>query len=159
MVDQVGGTHYKSVYQHWDWVIDVSLPYLEANATKYVSRWWKKGGVEDLKKALSYVGKLKVERISGKLSPRQKHKIHDDRSFYRFAVTNELNSQETGFCYMIMNWTDAEDIEQAEQFLLKMLADAQAGATRALPVAAGYPLGGNPMPLADKPAGGPEAMD
>src|ERR1700693_834866 len=55
---QVGGNHYKSTFEHWDLVIAVSMGYMEGNATRYVARWRKKGGVEDLKKALHYVEKL-----------------------------------------------------------------------------------------------------
>lgn len=55
---QEGGDHYQgSEYQHWDWVTDAELPYLIGNATKYVSRWRKKNGVQDLKKALHYIDK------------------------------------------------------------------------------------------------------
>jgi hypothetical protein len=54
---QVGGNHYKTgTVEHWD----VFGPeYLVANATKYVGRWRKKNGVQDLEKALHYAEKLK----------------------------------------------------------------------------------------------------
>lgn len=55
---QVGGDHYKAAYQHWDWVEDVGLGYLEGVLTKYVIRWQKKAGLEDLKKAVHYTEKL-----------------------------------------------------------------------------------------------------
>lgn len=54
---QVGGDHYKGEYQHWDFVCDTGMHYLLGCATKYISRWRKKNGVEDLKKALHYVEK------------------------------------------------------------------------------------------------------
>lgn len=55
---QVGGTHYQAnEYQHWDFVTDLRLPYLLGVATKYVSRWRDKNGVEDLEKALHYLEK------------------------------------------------------------------------------------------------------
>lgn len=55
---QIGGKHYQSAYQHWDWVLDNDLSYLEGCATKYIVRWRDKGGVEDLKKAAHYIEKL-----------------------------------------------------------------------------------------------------
>jgi hypothetical protein len=58
---QVGGVHYKTKYEHWDFAVDVRLPYLEATATKYVVRWRKKNGVQDLQKADHYVEKI-IER-------------------------------------------------------------------------------------------------
>ena len=54
---QIGGTHYRSKYQHWDYVCDVRMPYLLACATKYVSRWRDKNGVEDLRKSIHYLAK------------------------------------------------------------------------------------------------------
>ena len=55
---QVGGTHYQAEIQHWDYVLANGLGYLEGQITKYVTRWRKKGGVEDLEKARHYLEKL-----------------------------------------------------------------------------------------------------
>ncbi len=56
---QIGGTHYSDAgdYQHWDFVIDLQLHYLFGCATKYVCRWRKKNGAEDLMKASHYLTK------------------------------------------------------------------------------------------------------
>lgn len=55
---QIGGDHYGGRgYQHWDWVVDVRLPYLIGNATKYIARWRKKNRDEDLRKAGHYLDK------------------------------------------------------------------------------------------------------
>jgi hypothetical protein len=62
---QVGGSHYNKEYQHWDFVCDVKLHYLLACATKYVSRWRKKNGVEDLEKAIHYIEKAREKRVKG----------------------------------------------------------------------------------------------
>ena len=55
---QIGGDHYKGPYEHWDFVIDLKLIYFNACATKYICRWRKKNGVDDLKKAKHYLEKL-----------------------------------------------------------------------------------------------------
>lgn len=55
---QVGGQHYMSEYQHWDFVTSLNLGYLIGNATKYVARAAKKNGAEDLRKALHYITKF-----------------------------------------------------------------------------------------------------
>lgn len=61
---QHGGTHYREKeYQHWDWVCDIGLPYLLGCATKYVSRWRKKGGELDLAKAIHYVEKAEERGV------------------------------------------------------------------------------------------------
>jgi hypothetical protein len=58
---QVGGDHYKSSYQHWDWAPECGLDYLSGTATKYLCRWKQKGGIEDLEKGLHYAIKLTEE--------------------------------------------------------------------------------------------------
>lgn len=55
---QVGGEHYRSPIQHWDFVIANDIPYLEAQIIKYVCRWRKKGGLADLEKAKHFLEKL-----------------------------------------------------------------------------------------------------
>lgn len=55
---QIGGSHYQGAIQTWDYIIAQDLGYLEGNIVKYVSRWKKKNGLEDLKKARHYLDKL-----------------------------------------------------------------------------------------------------
>lgn len=56
---QVGGTHYKSEYEHWDLVLNCNLGYLDGVATKYMTRWRKAARpVQDLQKTLHYVEKM-----------------------------------------------------------------------------------------------------
>lgn len=57
--EQVGGAHYKGKpIEHWDFVLMHNIPYLEAQVIKYMMRWRKKNGVEDLRKARHFVDKL-----------------------------------------------------------------------------------------------------
>lgn len=76
---QIGGDHYRSEYQHWDFVYDADLNYLLACATKYISRWRKKNGLEDLRKALHYITKAEELGIYPKL--------YKDNPFIRFIKT------------------------------------------------------------------------
>lgn len=56
---QVGGKHYSdNAIQPWDFIVSNNIGYLEGNIIKYVARWRKKGGVEDLRKAGHYLQKL-----------------------------------------------------------------------------------------------------
>lgn len=55
---QVGGAHYMSPIQHWDYVIANNIPYLEAQIIKYVTRHDKKDGLKDLRKAQHFLEKL-----------------------------------------------------------------------------------------------------
>lgn len=56
---QVGGTHYKTGYGHWDFAAEYYGPgYFKGQVTKYVVRWRKKNGVQDLEKAHHFLDKL-----------------------------------------------------------------------------------------------------
>ena len=64
MIKQVGGTHYQRLqYQTWDFVADFNLDFFTANAIKYLSRYQYKNCDEDLRKARSYVAKIKERSI------------------------------------------------------------------------------------------------
>lgn len=54
---QVGGNHYNSTIQHWDYVVANDLDYFQAQITKYVTRWKKKNGLVDLQKAQHFLEK------------------------------------------------------------------------------------------------------
>ena len=55
---QIGGTHYQTKVQPWDAIIDWGLGFLDGCAVKYLARWRKKGGVDDLRKAVHFIEKL-----------------------------------------------------------------------------------------------------
>lgn len=53
---QVGGSHYQSLNpQPIELFIQNNIPFPEACAIKYLSRWRNKNGLEDLKKALQFL--------------------------------------------------------------------------------------------------------
>lgn len=54
---QVGGSHYKAKTQHWDIVAEHDLDYFQGQITKYVMRWKKKNGLQDLEKARHFLDK------------------------------------------------------------------------------------------------------
>jgi hypothetical protein len=48
--------HYsKMAIQPTEFIFKNDIPFCEGNVIKYVSRWRDKGGVEDLKKAMTYI--------------------------------------------------------------------------------------------------------
>ena len=55
---QVGGDHYQLPIQPIDYITKNSLGYMEGNIIKYVTRYKKKNGLEDLKKAQHYLEML-----------------------------------------------------------------------------------------------------
>jgi hypothetical protein len=68
---QIGGQHYReanSAYQHWDLVADYGLNYFLGVMTKYVCRWHKKNGLQDLEKAKHYLQKFMFLVQEGRMS-------------------------------------------------------------------------------------------
>lgn len=63
---QIGGAHYKSTYQHWNFLPDIGFgpEYYIGCATKYVTRHASKNGAEDIHKAIHFVEKL-IELCDG----------------------------------------------------------------------------------------------
>jgi hypothetical protein len=54
--EQVGGSHYKDMkIQPVAFIHANNIGFLEGSAIKYLCRWRKKGGVEDLKKAIHFI--------------------------------------------------------------------------------------------------------
>ena len=59
LTTQVGGNHYKDmVIQPVEYIHKNGIGYFEGCVIKYVSRWHKKNGVEDLKKARHFLDLL-----------------------------------------------------------------------------------------------------
>lgn len=56
LTDQVGGDHYKTqAIQPVEYIHANGLGYVEGCVVKYVTRWKRKGGAEDLKKAKHFL--------------------------------------------------------------------------------------------------------
>ena len=66
---QEGGSHYKSMaIQPVVYITKNSIPYLEGNVIKYVSRHSQKNGLEDIKKAIHYLQLIAELQYEVKLS-------------------------------------------------------------------------------------------
>jgi len=123
-VAQEGGEHYQAEYQHWDWVIDAGIGYLGGCATKYVSRWWKKNGLQDLLKAKTYVQKMIVNYDAVyALSVEPPDDI--DELNARFRKANKLPELEYQFCCLMSDWQSTQQLEFAMQLLDSLIATAQ----------------------------------
>jgi hypothetical protein len=57
---QVGGDHYKNMgkYQPWEIIESLNLDFFEGSVLKYLLRWRKKNGVEDLRKAIHVLERM-----------------------------------------------------------------------------------------------------
>lgn len=61
-VTQVGGTHYSDMkIEPINFIVSNEIPYREANIIKYICRYKKKNGKEDLLKARHYLDMILKE--------------------------------------------------------------------------------------------------
>jgi methyl coenzyme M reductase subunit C-like uncharacterized protein (methanogenesis marker protein 7) len=108
---QIGGEHYKSSgLQHWDIVDRYDVGYFEGNISKYVTRWRKKNGVQDLKKASHYLQKLIESRSGGwadysERQPRVPHEV-----ITHFIDDNQLGATEAAILHQVLHWRSIEDL-------------------------------------------------
>lgn len=117
---QHGGDHYKGAkFQHWDLMAKCRIGYLEGCATKYASRWRKKNGVEDLKKAIHYVDKILecVEdydyRLAGCAMPEDLDRF--------FAENNIENVWEISAISLLCTWRNKQNLMRAKADLERLL--------------------------------------
>lgn len=108
---QVGGDHYRSSMQHWDVVSKWNVPYLEGCASKYVSRWRKKNGLQDLEKAVHFATKLKEVVMQDEGNYRSA--VVPFHVIEKFVIANDLEMQERHVLQMLWGWRDVGDIDHA----------------------------------------------
>lgn len=141
-VAQEGGDHYQAEYQHWDWVIDIGMGYLPGNATKYVSRWRKKNGIADLKKALTYIEKMMVVHETDP----DYHINHPVGNGYKirhctdeFILANGLTDEERDIIEPIVGACDKYMIKLSKERLEALIRAASMAQAPAAPTLAGSP--------------------
>ena len=151
-VAQEGGDHYQAEYQHWDFVLEAEIGYLAGNATKYISRWRKKNGVQDLLKALSYIDKMIATRETSEWHyrpSRWKIGVLTDR----FIASAGLTEEEGNLIHLLAGPCPLEMLKHARVCLNKLLRAARVARVQAMPPAPIPPATGQAMPL-PLPCGG-----
>lgn len=107
---QVGGDHYVAEYQHWDFIEEHGLGYIEGVASKYIVRWQRKGqGLEDLKKAMHYLRKLVELTVDG----RKNRGTITYPNFKRFCEANKVGAQERDALLLVFTWHSPEMLSDA----------------------------------------------
>lgn len=137
---QVGGSHYRSRVQHWDFVTLNGLRYLEGCATKYPTRWRGKHNYpqllrdvvacfgfqlptpqEDLSKSLHYVEKLIDLCEKGLVVPRESPTVV---SVEEFVEANKLSEDEAVIIDLLTNWQNVDHLKLALVKITKMVEEA-----------------------------------
>ncbi len=163
-MEQVGGDHYKSDYQHWDWAVDVGLGPLEYGATRYICRHWKKGGIEDLQKAQHFIEKImELERDGNykhyKGIPRSKRSVSFVKDMSNFAKENKIPYLEASLCEHLAKWENNNDLFNILSGIVFLIQSSQKGVIgRCLAPGSGV-AGAAAMPSPAAAVGGAEGMD
>lgn len=123
-VAQVGGDHYESSYEHWDWAADQQLCYFVAAATKYIVRWRSKGGAKDLKKAYSYMEKYESLLKRDCIIPGLK-KVNEQK-FKNFIEANSVPGLEALCCRLMVTFTKGTPLGPITTIIDHLIASAEA---------------------------------
>lgn len=107
---QIGGNHYRSSAQHWDFAAhNFGRGYFKGQITKYLARWRKKGGVQDLQKAEHFLRKLiELEDIPPAITVDE------------FIAANEIPAEEAEIIKIVTLGGAA--LKTAEEKLLALIA-------------------------------------
>lgn len=120
---QEGGSHYASEYQHWDFVREcLDGRYLEGNLTKYIYRWRKKNGLQDIRKAIHYCTKIRELFNSDDLeAPTFARR---SGSVDRFCIVNELGPLEARVMHICATWEGTGDLAVLDSLLRELESEA-----------------------------------
>lgn len=88
---QINGDHYRGAIQTWDYIVANDLGFLEGNIVKYVTRFRKKNGVQDLEKARHYLDKLievENDRLRATTNADEQNRKADEKGTARQPARN-----------------------------------------------------------------------
>lgn len=136
---QVGGDHYASGFQHWDLVrMALGNRYLEGNVTKYVARYPKKGGSQDLRKALHYLDKMIELHAAGEYRETYIARPIDlDKIIDSFCTANDVGLTAKGIIETCACWSSGADLDIARGHLVTLIAEQDAAEAQRQAVKAG----------------------
>ena len=125
---QIGGRHYAAGIQHWDFITDNNFSYLRGCATKYLTRYHDKNGVEDLRKAQHYIEKLREGIAAGKLCPTQDpaDQIPGVSTLQQFLDSNEIPAQDRPPFWWILYGTTPQELTAAIEHIDYLIEQHQA---------------------------------
>lgn len=115
---QIGGEHYRSPYQHWDFVADIHMDYFLGVGTKHITRWQKKDGIEDLEKTIHYIEK-RIE-VGAKL-PDPEPLYCRTECYWRFIRSNNIATREAHVVYLCTFWQNPGQLLEAVKVVQEIL--------------------------------------
>jgi hypothetical protein len=125
---QVSGNHYKSAIQHWDFVVERKLDYFRAQVTKYVTRWRKKNGLQDLLKAQHFLQKCMELNVAGLLQFEYSPSLKTSYTVEEYCEANDLNCQEHSIISLLCReCTSVGDLRDCQKLLAELVECNQSG--------------------------------
>ncbi len=122
---QIGGDHYLQEYMHWDFAEQTGMGYLEGCATKYVSRWRKKDGVQGLMKSVHYIEKLKELNANGNRHNRSFIlPEYVDACIHKFVTQSKSTLVEARIYAIAVKWQTSEDLDLMIKYIMQLIAEA-----------------------------------
>ncbi len=126
---QIGGEHYLSEYQPWDFIMQHNIGYLEACIIKYVTRHRSKGGREDLEKALHYADKAidSAENYTfPMLVPYALSILYrvSKEAVDAYCKANNLTDKEKAVITIFSCWDGTDEFKEGRKALLELIAEA-----------------------------------
>lgn len=117
---QVGGDHYKgSGFEPWDLPLEGVGAY-EYAAVKYVARYRKKNGLQDLDKAVHYIEKALYHWRRHEWSNKSVISLVKVLNFNRM---NQCQEAESSIVLLLCKWERGEDLELAKHMVEELIAD------------------------------------
>jgi len=118
---QIGGAHYQNAtVQHWDIMGLYGHAYYVGNATKYLTRWRKKNGLEDLEKSLHYIDKLRESYQAGVVESPDDHPL-GVATFAVFVAEQKLTPDEAYIIAKLFYWTNDDDLNEAAEGVQELI--------------------------------------
>jgi len=122
---QVAGDHYKTPgIQHWDLCDEHDVPYLAGCATKYLTRFRRKNGLQDLQKALHYTEKMIenwqfIHRSEGDVPA---------LTLDIFLGDNGISGPEREPLRLLLTWKSVSDLKVARCWIEALIAEFEGSA-------------------------------
>ena len=127
---QIGGDHYRGEFQVWDLVARLGLNFFEGCALKYVTRWRRKGGTNDLEKAIHFLEKLAELRYDpaaaamfGDYLGRRSSATWAVQLAHEFAEANDIPPVDRAAITYILFWDTRPNLRKGIDLLRRMIED------------------------------------
>lgn len=133
---QVGGAHYRAEVQHWDFAANARLGYFEGTITKYLARYRKKNGLQDLAKAEHYTEKL-LELVG---EGRWLKTVGPDAGVHalNFCVDNDIEGLQRIAIGQAVGWRGTFDLQDLRATIRAMAREFEAEQAGGHPAPNGY---------------------